>query len=348
MLFCHKKDWLKTVMDAKRRVAKLVLVVIATAVVIFTVGYGSRQGGSAGRLTFERTAARLERGRYIVEGPAHCFECHSDVAWQEPGAQPKKGTKGGGTIFRERGMEWLVAPNITPDVETGAGSWTDEQFVRAIREGIGHDGRRLFPMMPYMNFREMSDEDLASVIVYIRSLEPVRNQLPKTVLPEPVKGMLPPHQPITAAVPQPDMSNPVARGKYLVTLGNCMMCHTPMKDGQPIAELAFGGGLSFDGPWGKVHSANITQDPSGISYYDEKLFVEVLRTGHVGARKLNSLMPWGYFKNMTDEDLKSIYAYLKTVPPVQHRVDNTEEATACEVCGGKHGFGDRNHRRDTE
>src|SRR6185503_8436730 len=103
------------------------------------------------------------------------------------------------------------SPNITPDVETGAGSWTDEQFVRAIREGIGHDGRRLFPMMPYLNFREMSDEDLASVIVYIRSLEPVRNQLPKTVLPEPVKGMLPPHQPITAAVPQPDMSNPVAR-----------------------------------------------------------------------------------------------------------------------------------------
>lgn len=340
-------------MERKKRVVKLFLVVFAVAAVVFSVGYGSRnvvsKKGTVSRLTFERTAARLERGRYIVEGPAHCFQCHSEVNWQAPGAQPKAGKKGGGTVFPEQGMEWLVAPNISPDVKTGAGTWTDEQFARAIREGIGHDGRRLFPMMPYMNFRQMSDEDLASVIVYVRSLDPVRNAVPKTTLPEVVKASLPPHQPVTEAVPGPDMSNPVARGKYLVTLGNCMMCHTPMKDGQPITELAFAGGLSFNGPWGQVTSANITPDPSGISYYDEKLFIEVLRTGHVGARKLNSIMPWGYFRNMTDEDLKAIFAYLRTVPPVQHRVDNTEEATACPVCGGKHGFGERNHRhKDSE
>jgi hypothetical protein len=87
------------------------------------------------RLTFERTAARLERGRYIVEGPAHCFQCHSEVNWEKPGAQPKVGKKGGGTIFPEEALPWLVAPNITPDPETGAGTWTDEQFARAIREG---------------------------------------------------------------------------------------------------------------------------------------------------------------------------------------------------------------------
>jgi mono/diheme cytochrome c family protein len=241
-------------------------------------------------------------------------------------------------------MDWLVAPNITPDRETGAGNWTDEQFARAIREGIGHDGRRLFPMMPYMNFRQMSDEDLASVVVYLRSINPVRNVVPKTVLPEPIKGMLPPHQPITSSVPGPDMSNQVERGKYLVTLGNCMMCHTPMnKQGQPLKQLAFAGGLRFKGPWGEVSSANITPDASGISYYDEALFVKTLRTGQVGARKLSSIMPWGYFRNMTDEDLKAIFAYLRTVTPVQHRVDNTEEATTCEVCGGRHGFGDKNH-----
>jgi hypothetical protein len=123
-----------------------------------------------------------------------------------------------------------------------------------------------------------------------------------------------------------------------------------MKDGQPVTELAFAGGLSFNGPWGQVTSANITPDPSGISYYDEKLFIQVLRTGHVGARKLNSIMPWGYFRNMTDEDLKAIFSYLRTLPSVQHRVDNTEVATACPVCGGKHGFGDRNHKnyKDSE
>ncbi|HET6892415.1 MAG TPA: cytochrome c [Pyrinomonadaceae bacterium] len=334
-------------MDSKKRFIKLSLVAITLAGVILSAGYSSRKGATSAtvRLTFERTTARLERGRYIVEGPAHCFQCHSEVDWEKPGAQPKRGKKGAGTIFPEEALPWLVAPNITPDLETGAGTWTDEQFARAIREGIGHDGRRLFPMMPYMNFKNMSDEDLASVVAYVRSIEPVRNVVPKTMLPEIVKAGLPPHQPITASVPAPDMSNPIERGKYLVTLANCASCHTPMdQQGQPITHLAFAGGMFFKGPWGEVTSANITPDASGISYYDEELFVRTLRTGHVGARKLNSIMPWGYFRNMTDEDLKAIFAYLRTLPPVQHRIDNTEVATACPICGGRHGFGELNHK----
>jgi mono/diheme cytochrome c family protein len=328
-------------------IMEMSLVALALIGIFLSVGYTTRERITTPRVTplkFNPTVARLERGRYIVEGPAHCFQCHSEVDWERPGAQPKQGKKGAGTIFAEAGMEWLVAPNITPDRETGAGNWTDEQFARAIREGVGHDGRRLFPMMPYMNFREMSDEDLASVVVYLRSINPVRNVVPKTMLPEVVKGSLPPHQPITEPVTGPDMSNPVARGKYLVTLGNCMSCHTPMnKQGQPLKQLAFGGGVRFTGPWGQVSSANITPDASGISYYDEALFVKTLRTGQVGARKLNSIMPWGYFRNMTDEDLKAIFAYLRTVTPVQHRIDNTEEPTECEVCRSRHGFGDKNH-----
>ena len=332
--------------ERKKRVVKVSLVLFALAGVILLAGYSVRKDRAKGfvsSLTFEPTPARLERGRYIVEGPAHCFQCHSEVDWKTPGAQPKPGKKGAGTIFPEEQFSWLVAPNITPDPETGAGTWTDEQLARAIREGIGHDGRRLFPMMPYMNFRNMSDEDLASVIAYVRSIEPVRNTLPKTMLPEIVKNSLPPHEPLTASVPAVDVSNPVAQGKYLVTLGNCVSCHTPMTpQGQPITQLAFGGGLSFKGPWGEVTSANITQDASGISYYDEALFIKTLRTGHVGVRKLNSIMPWGYFRNMNDEDLKAIFAYVRTVPPVKHRVDNAEPPTMCPLCGGRHGFGEMN------
>lgn len=328
-------------------VIEMSLVALALIGVFLSVGYTKRESTPTPlvtRLKFNPTVARLERGRYIVEGPAHCFQCHSEVDWENPGAQPKQGKKGAGTIFVEAGMEWLVVPNITPDRETGAGNWTDEQFARAIREGIGHDGRRLFPMMPYMNFREMSDEDLASVVVYLRSITPVRNVVPKTMLPEVVKGSLPPHQPIAEPVKGPDMSNPVERGKYLVTLGNCMSCHTPMnKQGQPIMQLAFAGGMRFTGPRGELSSANITPDASGISYYDEELFVKTLRTGQVGARKLNSIMPWGYFRNMTDEDLKAMFAYLRTLKPVQHRIDNTEAPTVCEVCRSRHGFGDKNH-----
>jgi mono/diheme cytochrome c family protein len=333
-------------MVKNKRVIKLFLIALALAGVILAADYSQKKvatKGSVSRLTFERTPARLERGRYLVEGPAHCFQCHSEVDWEKPGAQPKAGKKGAGTIFPEETLPWLVAPNITPDVETGAGTWTDEQFARAIREGIGHDGRRLFPMMPYMNFRNMSDEDLVSVIAYVRSIEPVRNLLPKTMLPEVVKGSLPPHQPLDASVPEPDKLNPIARGEYLATLGNCVSCHTPMtRNGQPITELAFAGGLPLKGPWGEVTSLNITPDASGISYYDEAMFIRTLRTGQVGARKLNSIMPWGYFRNMTDEDLKAIFAYLRTLPPVQHRIDNTESPTLCPMDGVRHGFGEMN------
>src|SRR5687767_7308932 len=183
-------------MEKKKRAIKLFLLFVALGGAFLTAGISWRRDrgkAPAIQLTFEPTAARMERGRYLVEGPAHCFQCHSEVDYQAPGAQPKPGKKGAGAIFAEDGMAWLVAPNITPDAETGAGTWTNEQFARAIREGIGHDGRRLFPMMPYMNFRSMSDEDLASVITYVRSIEPVRNPLPKSMLPEIVKGSLPPH-----------------------------------------------------------------------------------------------------------------------------------------------------------
>ena len=325
----------------KNQIVKVLVVIGVLVGVSFWVGYGSRKATTTGR-EFEVTAARLERGRYIVDGVAHCFECHSEVDWEAPGGQPKPGRRGAGVEFTKYGMPWLVAPNITPDNETGAGTWTDGQFARAIREGIGHDGRRLFPIMPYQYFREMSDEDLASVVVYLRSIEPVRNVLPRTTIPEPMKQMLTQHQPIVERVSPPDMSNAVARGKYLVSLGSCASCHTPMKDGVHREELAFAGGMSFKGPWGHVHTANITPDPSGISYYDEALFIKTLRTGHVGARSLKSIMPWGYFRNMTDEDLKAIFAYLRTLTPVQHRVDNTEPPTDCPVCRAKHGYGEMN------
>ena len=231
----------------------------------------------------------------LAEGVMHCFQCHSDLNWKADGT-PVPGRKGAGHDWKDYGVPFpLVAPNLTPDRETGTGKWTDETFARAIREGKGHDGRTLFPLMPYMQYRSLSDEDLASVITYIRSLEPVRNKLRKTELPDEIKGSLPPHQPITEPVPEPDMADPVKRGAYLVQIGNCAECHTPRDEkDQPIAGLEFGGGSVLEGPWGRVASANLTSDPTGISYYDEAQFIKTIRTGQVGARKLKPIMPWGY------------------------------------------------------
>jgi predicted HAD superfamily phosphohydrolase len=98
----------------------------------------------------------------------------------------------------------------------------------------------------------------------------------------------------------------------------------------------------LNGPWGEVTSANITPDASGIGYFDEALFLQAMRTGFVKARKLNSIMPFGEFTNLTDDDLRAIFAYLRSVPPVKHRVDNSLPPTYCKLCRQRHGAGDQN------
>jgi mono/diheme cytochrome c family protein len=216
-------------------------------------------------------------------------------------------------------------------------------LARAIREGIGHDGRALFPMMPYERFRTYSDEDIASIVVYLRSLAPVRNPLPKTDIIFPVKYLIrgvP--QPITEPVPSPDLSTPLKRGAFMTNVAVCADCHTPQIQGQNLKGMDFAGGFVLDGPWGYVATPNITPDPSGIPYYDEALFVQTLRTGYVKARELKGIMPWEVYRNMTDEDLKGIFAYLKTVKPVHHRLDNAEPPTMCPLCKVAHGAGDQN------
>ncbi len=315
---------------------------------------------------FEATPARLERGRYLVEGPARCFMCHSDIDWTQPGGRPQEGRKGAGHIWIDEELPWLpqhsalsrrsewlgfqlreqvlVSPNITPDRETGAGDWSDDMLAQAVRQGIGHDGRVLFPGMPHQQFRQLSDEDLASVIVYLRSIPAVRNPLPVTVLAEEVRQSLLPPESITDPVPSPDLFDAVEWGAHLVRLSNCTGCHNAFDNkGQPIPGLAFAGGALLREPWGQVSATNISPDPSGISSYDEALFVQVMRTGQVGTRHLAPIMPWSFYRNMTDADLKAIFAYLMTLDPIVHWVDNTESPSYCEVCGERHGMGDRNH-----
>lgn len=322
----------------------MLLLIIA---ITFTIGWRPFIGPKLRPLTarkFESSQARLERGRYLAEGSLHCFQCHSKPDKNAPGAPALPGTKGGGRIWTEEGFPWLVTPNITPDKETGGGTWTDDMLARAIREGIGHDGRALFPLMPYRSFSHLSDEDLASVVVYLRTMEPVQDRLPQTKTPFPLSIMLnilP--EPLKAAVPPPDLSTQVKRGEYLAKISDCAGCHTPRGRMSPeLAGFEFAGGNVVGKGESAVAATNITPDPSGISYYDEALFLEVMHTGHVKARQLNPVMPWVYLRNMTDDDLKSIFAYLRTLKPVQHAVDNTEPPTMCHKCGQVHGFGERN------
>jgi mono/diheme cytochrome c family protein len=320
------------------------LVVLLCAAITATIGWRPFIGPKARPLTdrkFDSTPERLARGERLFDA---CAGCHSPHDWKphEPPVLP--GMKGAGMVMPIQELPGrIVAANLTPDPETGTGKWTDDMIARAIREGIGHDGRALFPMMPYPRFRVLSDEEVASLVVYVRSLPPVKNPLPKTEIIFPVKYLIRSiPEPLYEQLPPPDLSTPEKKGEYLVNLAGCMDCHTPTQKGQPIKGLDFAGGMSLTGPWRKVASANITPDPSGISYYDEQLFLQAMRTGYVKARPISQIMPWWDFKNMPDDDLKAMFAYLKTLPPVKHRVDNAEPPTLCTVCGAMHGAGDRN------
>jgi hypothetical protein len=302
------------------------LTVLAIAISV-TIGWRPVVGAKSRPLTdrlFERTPARRVRGEYLVKSVTACFDCHSDAPAQwRPGEAPAFTALGSGRVVINEAGFVLAAPNITSDIETGAGSWTDDQLARAIREGIGHDGRTLFPMMPYQNYKYLSDEDLASIIVYIRSLPPIHNELPKGHIPFPLSRLInTAPEPITHGL-LVDGSDPVARGRYLTKIGNCEYCHTPSdKMDRPLRGMAFAGGKYIDKF--PTPSANITPDPSGISYYDEEMFIRSMRTGRVGARLLNPPMPWWVFRNMSDDDLKAIFAYLHTVTPVRHHVDQSE------------------------
>jgi mono/diheme cytochrome c family protein len=243
-----------------------------------------------------------------------------------------------------------VSPNLTSDLETGAGNWTDDMLARAIREGVGHDGRPLHPQMWYDAFRNISDEDVASVVVYLRTLPPVKNALAPTRLAKGRKERIEAGlHPLTRPVPEPDRSTPEKRGRYLVKIADCQGCHTAWE--APKNPGWFGGGnhveMTIGGKRLDAFSRNLTPDPTGIPYYDDALFIEALRNGRVRTRDLGPIMPWTVFRNMTDADLRAIHAYLKTLLPVAHFVDSAEPAGMCPACGQTHGGGALNKPRDS-
>jgi mono/diheme cytochrome c family protein len=288
-------------------------------------------------IKYEHTAERLKRGEYLATGILECFMCHTERDWKLPGAPPIAGKLGCGKILEEDSIMRLAPPNITPDKETGAGTWTDDMFARAIREGVGHDGRALSPGMPYNNFKHLSDEDLASVIVYIRSLPPVHNVVLPTKIPAGDRsGIEKSLKPITERVLDPDFSNAKKLGRYLVGLAGCADCHTSFANYSPGA---YAGGILINHGHGSAFSANITSDASGMIYGPEG-FIFVMRTGKGGTLSHN--MPWIALKNINDDDLKAIYAYLQTIPPSRHYINNQKPFTHCVICGQEHGLGDKN------
>jgi len=212
----------------------------------------------------------------------------------------------------------LFTPNLTPDKETGLGAWTDEEIKRAIKTGVAHDGRILFPVMPYHVFSGMADTDVDAVVAYLRSVKAVKNYIPESKIP--TEGF--PIPPYKTGIVAPDPSDKAARGEYLVNnVVTCTDCHTPIdpSTGAPQMDKYLGGGQPYEGPWGIVYGGNITPDKeTGLGDWTEVEIKTALTTGVRKDGRRLILMPWFVYSNLTAEDADAVAYYLKNTLPAVH------------------------------
>ena len=293
----------------------------------------------------EATPQRLARGDYLANHVAGCMGCHSQRDWHTFGHPVIPGTEGqgGDTIFGAKiGLPGEIYPkNITP---FNLKQYSDGELVRVLRTGVRKNGEPLFPLMPYQALAEMEQEDLYSIIVYVRSLPERAHVVPDHQLQLPVNLIVRTIPTNAPAYPTPvDRKDGVAYGKYLVRIGGCADCHTPVNDKhEPLPGMYLAGGMEY--PYldnqlqrhkggGVLRTPNITPDAeTGIGGWSKAVFLARfalwrgagLEAQHV---KLDldkgdylSLMPYGEIAGMTDEDLGAIYDYLHSIAPVKHAV----------------------------
>jgi Cytochrome c len=280
-------------------------------------------------VTAVATPERLARGEYLAHATG-CVDCHSERDFSRYSGPPKTPWGAKGLCFDKGvGVPGVVCPpNITPDLETGLGAWTDGEILRAMREGVSRDGRPLFPLMPYGDLKHLSDDDALSIVAYLRTLPPVAYKAPAAQLefPLPIVIRFIP-RPLEAPVAAPAKSDTVGYGRYLSTTMGCIFCHTTA-DAQmtPIPGREWAGDNEFRGPWGVVRSANLSPHPTGLGDRTRENFIGLFRAfgaveGELPKGSQNTVMPWAEYNRLTDEDLGMIYDYLKTQKPVAQVVD---------------------------
>lgn len=259
-------------------------------------------------------ARQLERGTYLVETVGACGNCH--MARDERGARVPALGYSGGMRFEEPHFGVAYAANITPDVATGIGSWSDEEIGVAIRAGQRPDGTLVGPPMPIEFYRTLSDGDLAAVVTYLRALPAIANDVPD---PSYRFTRTPDYGEAPASVPNPPTDDPVRYGEYLVAFGHCMECHTPRdpETGQ-LRDDAFGaGGRVFHGPWGDSVARNLTPHESGLRDWSDTEIIEAIRSGK--DREGTSYKPpmaYSFYAGITDTDIAAMIAYLRTIDSI--------------------------------
>jgi hypothetical protein len=320
-----------------KKLIKIVVIVLLVALLI-PVGFvlylvNFKPDIAAPDITVEITPERLQRGEYLANHVNNCMDCHSHRDWTKFSAPPIAGTLGmGGERFdHDLGFPGVYySPNITP---FGLKDWTDGQIYRAITSGVGKNGRPLFPVMPYHYYGQLDDEDVYSLIAYVRNLPEVENTVPAPETDFPMNIILHtiPHKGTPTTRPSKD--DLVNYGKYTATAAGCIECHTQVEKGQVIPDLAYGGGREFKMPFGILRTPNITPDvETGIGNWTKEMFIEKFKSYDpawyepptVKEDEYNTIMPWMMFAGMDTTDLEAIYAYLRTVKPMKNLVEKVK------------------------
>ena len=285
---------------------KLCAALGVSAAVVCGIGYAS----------FARTAdqqdfQKIERGRYLVTA-ADCAACHT----RPDGGAPFAGGRPIETPFGN-----VVSANITPDRQTGIGAWSDDEFDKAMRQGIRRDGSRLYPAMPYTSYTKMTREDVAAMHAYLSTIQPVHNEVQSNQLPFPFNmrwGMnVWDWAFFNSGTYTPDNSKSAEwnRGAYLVQgPGHCTACHTPKNFAGSDKSGQYLQGANLQ-DW---FAPDITNDNRrGLGRWSVEDVVKYLKTGHnaiSGATGPMSEEVALASSGMTDADLKAIAMYLKSLP----------------------------------
>lgn len=261
----------------------------------------------------------LARGEYLIFGPAHCYGCHAMKKDSIAARNGEKVALGGGNYF-DISLGKYYIPNITPD-ETGIKNISNGHIARAMRYSVNHNNHVMIPVMP---FTHMSVEDVNAIISYLRAQDPVKNEVPTTTYTFMGKALtrflLKPHKK-TEEIPIRVQPGATAEyGEYLAnSVANCKGCHTTFNMQKMVYDgpLLAGGGAMDEGGEYIFHPPNLTPHPTTghISKWSEEQFVTRFKSG---PSYKDSPMPWLAFGKMTDDDLKAIYRYLRTLEPVDN------------------------------
>ncbi|GAA0880625.1 hypothetical protein GCM10009119_35950 [Algoriphagus jejuensis] len=285
----------------------------------------------AEEITIEYSPDRIEHGAYLANHVTICMDCHSIRDFSLFSGPPVPGELGGGgeKFDHSIGLPGVFySKNITPH---GISDYTDGELYRLITTGVTNDGRPMFPLMPYSYYGKMDPEDIYDIIAYLRSLPAIENDIPDSKADFPVSLILRTIPQNAEMTKKPDPSDQVAYGAYMINAAGCRECHTQVSpQGTIIPEVAYAGGRSFPFPDGSIAtSSNLTSCPdTGLGNWTEEMFVSRFKqytdSGYVNPKvapgEFNTIMPWMMYAGMEEQDLKAIFAYLKTVAPIKNQV----------------------------